>query len=410
MAYTIIRSDGSILTTIPDGTLNTTSTSLGLPGRNYPGYGQTLDTNFVRITEHFANGSPPPNPLKGQLWYDTGNTQLRLCPADGTINPNSWAVITTTNVGLSASLGNLTVTGNISANNAAISEHITCNTITGTAATFSSNVITGTANVTTGNIGTLRTQVITTGGATTTGTMTGTWTLTGSSTGNVLGIAQGNITFASSTYGIRCDNYMYANGAAFTPTGTYTNANVEAYLTGEWANGDPFVGDRFEGDIAPNTVTTTALAGGGVVTGVWTLDSANGARWQATYADLAERYHADGIIEVGTLVEIGGVNEITTVKDDGSNEVFGVVSNSYAYLLNSEAGGDDTHPAVALSGRVTVKVTGKIRKGQRLVSAGNGIARGATNEELTPFNSIGRALANKLDDGEGLIEAVVIIK
>lgn len=408
MAYTIIRSDGNILTTIPDGNLNANSTSLGLPGRNYPGYGQTLDTNFVRIVENFANGSPPPNPLKGQLWFDTGNTQLRVCPADGTTNPNNWAVITTTNVGLSANLGNLTVTGNIAANNATIGNVITCQSISGTNATFSSNVITATANITTGNIGTVRTAVITTGSATTSGTITGTWTVTGSTTGNVLGIAAGNITFASSSYGVRCDNYMYANGDPFTPTGTYTNANVEAYLTGEWANGDPFVGTTFTGDIAPNTVTTTAIAGGGQITGIWTLGTS--ARLQATYADLAERYHADKPYEVGTVVEIGGEYEITAVQQDASEEVFGVISNTAAYLMNEGAGPDETHPAVALTGRVSVKVIGKVTKGQRLISAGNGLARGASKEELTPFNSIGRSLSNKTDDGEGIVEAVVIIK
>ena len=54
MAYTIVKSDGNVLTTIPDGTINTTSTSLGLPGRNYAGYGQALDTNFVHLTENFG--------------------------------------------------------------------------------------------------------------------------------------------------------------------------------------------------------------------------------------------------------------------------------------------------------------------------------------------------------------------
>lgn len=402
MAYTIIRSDGNILTTIPDGNINSTSTSLGLPGRNYPGYGQTLDTNFVRVLENFANSSPPPNPLKGQLWFDTGNSQMRICPADGTTNPNSWAVITTTNTGLSANLGNLSVTGNISANNLSISENITCNTISGVSATFSANIVTGIANITTGNIGAVRTQVITTGGATTTGTMTGTWTVTGNSSGNVFGIAAGNITFASSSYGVRCDNYMYANGAPFTPSGTYTNANVSDYLTG--ANSVT----QFTGNIAPAKVTTSNIAGGGTIAGVWTL--ATGARIQATYADLAERYESDAVYEVGTVVEIGGEKEITAVKEELSEDVFGVISNTAAYLMNSQAGDDDTHPAVAIAGRLKVKVIGAVSKGQRLVSAGNGLARGATKSELTAFNTIGRSLTNKTDDGQGIIEAVVIIK
>jgi hypothetical protein len=125
---------------------------------------------------------------------------------------------------------------------------------------------------------------------------------------------------------------------------------------------------------------------------------------------LAERYESDAQYEVGTVVEIGGDKEITAVREELSEEVFGVISNTAAYLMNSQAGDDVTHPAVAIAGRLKVKVTGPITKGQRLVSAGNGLARGASKAELTPFNSIGRSLANKTDDGEGIIEAVVIIK
>ena len=71
MAYTIVKSNGVVLTTIADGTINTTSTSVGLPGRNYAGYGQTLDTNFVHVIENFADTTPPANPLAGQIWYDS---------------------------------------------------------------------------------------------------------------------------------------------------------------------------------------------------------------------------------------------------------------------------------------------------------------------------------------------------
>jgi microcompartment protein CcmL/EutN len=62
-----------------------------------------------------------------------------------------------------------------------------------------------------------------------------------------------------------------------------------------------------------------------------------------------------------------------------------------------------------MSGRVLVKITGPVKKGQRLVSAGNGMARAAQPGEITSFNVVGRALANKLDDGVGKVEAVVTI-
>jgi hypothetical protein len=77
--------------------------------------------------------------------------------------------------------------------------------------------------------------------------------------------------------------------------------------------------------------------------------------------------------------------------------------------MNAGSGDDITHPPVALSGRVPVKVIGIIRKGDRLVSAGNGIARAGTKEEITPWNVIGRALQDKETAGFSLIEAIVKI-
>ncbi len=149
------------------------------------------------------------------------------------------------------------------------------------------------------------------------------------------------------------------------------------------------------------------ITGGTTTGGSW---DTTGARINATYADLAERYAADASYSAGTVVEIGGEKEITIVKDDLSENVFGVISNTAAYMMNSTAGDDSTHPAVALAGRVKVRAIGIITKGQRLVSAGNGIARGAKLEELTPFNTIGRALQDKMTEEEGIVEAIVVIK
>jgi hypothetical protein len=78
--------------------------------------------------------------------------------------------------------------------------------------------------------------------------------------------------------------------------------------------------------------------------------------------------------------------------------------------MNSNAGSDETHPPVAMTGRVPVKVIGVINKGDRLVSAGNGYARAAQVGEATAFNVIGRSLTAKLDSSEGTVEAIVTIK
>lgn len=132
-----------------------------------------------------------------------------------------------------------------------------------------------------------------------------------------------------------------------------------------------------------------------------------GTAIHALYADLAERFHADDEYPAGTVVEMGGPNEITKVVEECSERVFGVISTNAAYLMNSSAGTDATHPPIAMSGRVPVRVRGAIAKGDRLVSAGNGLARSGLRSELTAFNVIGRALENKTDTGEGVIEAIV---
>ena len=130
----------------------------------------------------------------------------------------------------------------------------------------------------------------------------------------------------------------------------------------------------------------------------------------ALYADVAERFAADEVMEPGTVVELGGTAEITRSQRDLSDTVFGVISTKPAFTMNGGAGEDDTHPAVAMTGRVPVKVIGTVRKGDRLVSAGNGIARAANPGEITAFNVIGRSLVDKTTAEEGAIEAIVTIK
>jgi len=139
---------------------------------------------------------------------------------------------------------------------------------------------------------------------------------------------------------------------------------------------------------------------------VWAV-TFRGTSITAQYADLAERFAADQSYTPGTVVALGGAKEITAVADDLSEDVFGVISKSAAFLMNGGAGDDVTHPAVAVSGRVPVRVIGRVKKGDRLVAAGNGLARSARRDEMTAFNVIGRSLENKEKDGEGVVEAIV---
>lgn len=78
MTYRINKTDGNQLTDIPDGTFDTSTTSLTLIGRNVTSFGESLNENFIKLLENFASSSAPESALKGQLWYDTGSGRLNV--------------------------------------------------------------------------------------------------------------------------------------------------------------------------------------------------------------------------------------------------------------------------------------------------------------------------------------------
>ena len=127
-----------------------------------------------------------------------------------------------------------------------------------------------------------------------------------------------------------------------------------------------------------------------------------GTSTTARYADLVENYEADVDYEAGTVVEFGGNFEVTEAAPV-SKRVAGVVSTNPAYLMNSHAEGKFMVP-VALTGRVPCKVIGPVRKGDMLVSAGDGYAM--VSEDPKVGSVIGKALEN-MAGGSGIIEVVV---
>lgn len=78
MTYRINKTDGNLLTEIPDGIFDTGSSSLSLIGKNVTNFGEVLNENLVKLLENFASSSPPENPLKGQVWYDTSTGRLNV--------------------------------------------------------------------------------------------------------------------------------------------------------------------------------------------------------------------------------------------------------------------------------------------------------------------------------------------
>ena len=128
----------------------------------------------------------------------------------------------------------------------------------------------------------------------------------------------------------------------------------------------------------------------------------------AQYADLAEIYSSDALYEPGTVVKLGGEAEITQTTSDNDNTVFGVISTAPAYLMNDKA----TGLPVALVGRIPVKVTGLVNKGDRLVSSDTpGVAQAEAAFPVADIRTvIGRALQSKTEEGLALIEVVVGVK
>ena len=78
MAYNINKSNGDLLVVVEDGTADITSTSLTLVGKNYPGYGEFLNENFIHLLENFSSTTAPSAPVEGQLWYDAANRTIKV--------------------------------------------------------------------------------------------------------------------------------------------------------------------------------------------------------------------------------------------------------------------------------------------------------------------------------------------
>lgn len=159
-------------------------------------------------------------------------------------------------------------------------------------------------------------------------------------------------------------------------------------------------------DIKPDSDLTRQLGANNLRWTTVYAQTFDGTATTARYADLAENYVADAEYGPGTVVEFGGTHEITKCTHESCTRVAGIVSTDPAHLMNSACVGEFV-VAIALQGRVPCKVTGPIKKGDMLVSAGNGRAKASENP------SIGAVLGKALEDstgGDTVIEVVAGIR
>jgi hypothetical protein len=408
MAYNIKLSNGDALVTIADGTADVNYTSLALVGKNFAGYGQLMNENLVSLLENFSNSAPPVNPLVGQLWFDAENRQMKVYTSSG-----SWKTISAATASRAAppnpAIGDqwfdtfheqMFIWAGAPSNWKLIGPQFTLQQgITGAVP----DTITDTTGISHVVIKFYVNDVVTGIWSKDAAYTPDTQTAVAGFTGDILPgltladlnpVAQMVNGTAHDALGLRNINGVYHPESSYVRNDTVALQTIVGPL--ELGSDLTTLGDSLY-NIGSSTHKFNSIY----------ATTFHGTATSALYADVAERFAADEYYSPGTVVALGGVNEITRVADELSDDVFGVISTAPAYLMNAGAGSNETHPPVAVSGRVPVQVIGRVKKGDRLVSAGNGLARTGSKSEITPWNVIGRALTSKSDSGVGTVEAIV---
>jgi hypothetical protein len=508
MPYAINKYSGTLIATVADGTIDNT-TDLKIIGKNYAGYGEVQNENFLYLLENFANNNPPPRPISGQLWYDstnggklkfydgtkfrtTGGSEISDTPPTGltegdfwfdTINKQLFAWSENgagTNVpgfvlvGPQSAAGQATTqmrsrtvrdsVGGTHAIIEAVTNGVTIfiissdgewtlDSVTNPIAGFTNKIHQGVTLYNTGDDGV-------TSGADTThrfwGTASNAIKLGG--LGRAGYVEKGNASFDgvvnfadigftvgtklrvytdSSNWGF-IDNqlgekiYFKTKVSSQVKTPLIINgSNLETELAGTSNIGtalvpfgtvyaNTFFGAATKADTlklgagdyrAASSVTSSGTVvvrtneifdnnGVSIPVGAVRASYFVGTATSANYADLAENYLADEQYEVGTVVMVGGEKEITAAQV--GFRALGAISEKPAYLMNSELVGGT---AVALKGRVPVKVNGSVMKGQRLVAGPAGTAQAAMGNTADVF-----AIALESSDVAGikLVECVIL--
>jgi hypothetical protein len=542
MAYKLNNTFGTLLVTLPDGTVDVATTDLTLIGKGYAGFGEKLNENLIKLLENFNNTSAPTNKQQGQLWYDKTNNQINVYtgtkwkPVGSTTNSatspsnavqgdmwfdttntqlyvytgSAWTLIGPTTVagsgvtqvfaetspdttGVNQSylklVANDSVVGVVSdraftpnatdttsaalisagfatvAQGIQLSSAVASVKFRGTAT--DSDALGGVAaanylrsnaeDTTTERLSIQSDNGIRIGGgndvtmtlssdnftiAQTTqdkdiiftvndgGTTKEALRITGS-TGRIEHLRVGDLTvdgtntvLNTTTLSVE-DNIIELNRnistAASMPNYTglkvnrgYQSTDTEQDLFWVWDETFNDDGTTIYGN-AGGAWTAFKSGGGDDELSAATLvdiraNVVHATSTAAQYADLAERYESDCELSVGDVVKLGGHAEITKCEKELDDAVFGVVSESPAFLMNAQAGNNDTHPMIALKGRVLVKLRGTGQAGDRIVSAGNGEARVANIDECTAFNTLGRLIKHKYNEETALTECVIGVK
>lgn len=244
------------------------------------------------------------------------------------------------------------------------------------------------------------------------GNASGTWSI--SITGGTVSATTGYFTTGVSIAGNGTGHDPYGTMAVTEPANAINYSYYGLTRSGNLGAGFGLSGTNGAGGLGANAFWfgPTSSTSAGAMTASWLAFNASslvvpgtlsGTATSARYADLAENYAGDATYLPGTIVMFGGPEEVTLCNTDMCRRIAGIVSTNPAHLMNADLDSEFVVP-VALQGRVDTFVQGTVRKGDMMVSAGNGRARA----EACPCmgSVIGKALADF--DGElGVIEIVV---
>lgn len=520
MPYVINRWDGTPIVTVEDGTV-TQTLDVKLIGKNYAGYGEIQNENFIHLLENFAGSQSPTNAISGQIWYDTATKKLKFHTGDqiagvkiwksaGGVeygaeptNPvvgdlwwdtvasqlkvrqsSGWAVVGPQSAGTGVTqMRSRTILG------WALGASQTTTTPTPYSiivATINDEVVyivskddfviyidptDSTSNIDGFNSASSRTirkglnlpYTDANGKSSTSHIYWGTAALSKGlvrSDGTVVDadsiISESNVSFAQSTeavlfsdlgfkVGSGQDFQLYVDGGTKPVIHNLIGDNIsfklnEGASTAEFqlkgksllpgasgtysiGSGDFKFNNIFSNNFVGKSSSSAALYLAGApdaqnnLVAAATTDTAwtvavrdanksitatlfNGDALRARYADLAEKYLPDTDYPAGTVVSVGGEKEITA--SNWGDRAIGVISENPAFMMNKDLEGG---VYVALKGRVPVRVTGAVTKGQRLIAANNGCAMAAVPHANDVFAI---ALETNNDSSEKIVEAVIL--
>ena len=506
MAYTIDRYNNSQLTVVEDGTIDQT-TDLKLVGKNYAGYGEIQNENFVFLLENFSGTSAPPKAISGQIWFDSstkklkfydgikfrttggaevsatqpagltegdfwwdtaneqlyafnGTTFVLVGPQDAgslltqwksaTINDNAGVSrsiikaiindevvmivsnqaftidstdatnaiagfdvvkqgmtlkntvnatggVTSTNFRYWGTASNADKLGGIDAasylkagdaNFTALAEFADIGLAVGDSNDFRFKIENGNEGVIANEIGTQITIRVKDSG----GTLKNTLKLQANSV--IPGLASDGISTETVTLGT--SDHQFNNVFATNFTGLAEKA-TNLVVAGTNRTGSETVAN---GTIATRTAASEVINAQTIPAGSLKANYFVGISTQAQYADLAEKYTTGSKHPVGTVMAIEKTFAHEAGPASGSDISIGVISDSPALLMNAEGEGQ----AIALKGRVPVRITGKIEKGDPVYVGEDGVCQSAESEGR---DMVGIALESNDDESEKLVECVL---